>query len=429
MDTLNKFTSDSTFHKKRVESVDTVSPLQTTLPSTTGLYTPVNDIDGIPVGTDTTAVAGGLSNGEIHTWKLPRLGILRKLEFAMDLNKNTSGNYDVILPFMQYFERIELRTRSSIIGTIYPENILDYYRSISTDILHNYPVGTYKKRAGNQYSGQFVTTLPFAPFIDGSMFLNTKYVEDLELHVFFHENLSTRVFNIENGNRRIYNFRPRYSFMLSTETVERNQFTNYGTKLGFSCYREPRNTITTVGGLEKELFNIPLTCNYPVYKIIINVFLTSNRDSGLHYRVSAGDPGPLGASIVDGERVILSYNPQQLVCHMADFNERVGLTTMGRDTFVDANDYLGRDTVTQKSQWVINFGYGDLRNETKNIYKRGFKVQGFLPLADFTGPKLQLLMNTGLLGSKSYDIEILHMYYHNMTINSNTASVSTDIIM
>jgi hypothetical protein len=382
-----------------------------------------------------------LKSPQAFRWKIPRQGILQKITFAVYVNIPNASVDVALVTLGSLLNRIEIRSKSTVLFTIHNETLMDFKVNLQTfregfdaDVGYAIKPGV---PSGNAYWGCYF--LPFPIFCHPDYFLDTKFVEDLEMHAF----VGFPVSHLTNDTYSdVFRFlEPRFHFLETTMTVQRNRFTNYGVKKVWDCFLEPPHLFTfpdSAGYGADGTFNtqeIKLTCPYNIYKTVIYMV-----PEGAYLGAPTGSLGvgalkapppetvtPHGVVVQDGNVEYFNLPTKgDWVEHMVANGELGGPPESGLHSSVAGNH--GYDDNTPYFQYSL--GYSPLHNyQTRpgHIIQRGYEHMGFLPLHAMSDPILKITARRNDNGTNDLAYVIMHYYHKFLHVNPDTGKVDTSV--
>ena len=400
-------------------------------------------------------VAGGS-----HLFKIPRYGLLTKcvLRFKLksghseDLTTAAAQNWNAKLGIYNW-DDIALQTHNKRIQVLYPEYI--HMRSTEKGVEKRQSSANLSGRAFYTTASQsawksgeyFYTELPFAFSERPQNFLDTRFVENLEIVATQHgytgndknfAALAAHVVNLSSPYVR-YESAPQLLcyYMNPTEELYRAyQERNFTlerplTMLQYDVYRESKsfsNMDLTSGDVDKRTFLLPLACNNLIFKT--HIMIRQKRSKSC-YNV-AGDAIPTGLQRNDKfasiDTIIIRGTSRELV-NTTGF-ELLNIDSQEYGRFVAAADHAsiaggdtGATTNGAEAMYTINWGLDASRAS----------CSGAISLKNVASPEIEVVCQQDTNATQAnvalteFDFVVLHEYFQLVTIQGSDGRVSVGV--
>lgn len=441
-DHLLEFTRDSTLGK-HVNSQPQVVPKPKTY----------NYLPSVPLNPTLLGIYDMNTNADnlkVQKFKLPRFGVLDTIWVELQMQATAADQWCNV-PFLAFTDRLEIRSKDRVIATAYPSQILEYIKDITNGA--KFQLDGYDGFALNAYNlatmpanEQFTSICPIPFSICGreDVMFDLRWVEDLELHwfpwteaIFSSSEIKDRIYNGTPGNITtiLANFYVQY--YTDHKTLTFNKFLNYGTRLLWDAYQEPRLSFTApsaVATIESRYMDI--TCPYPIWKIsfLMEAVVAAEANPGQGGRVytSTYDTSQIDFSsieILDGTQIVYKATINQLRFEM--IRRQAGPTTAESGTdpqAVNLNDSKMYIVTMYFNKFGTEVGT-DMPGRMDYVQSQGgYNLTGFFVPSMFSNPRVKFnLISRSLPGESNFYMRTIAYYHKFYSLDAKTGKVTTEI--
>lgn len=430
MEDFYKSTANSHFGQDKLVDVET-RDARKSINKNNSLYLPYNQY-----GPVLTAPNELPSNSSILKYKVPRMGLWSGISMSVVCRTSDVNMVMAPSPFSALFSRIELRTKSDLICTVHPQAILDYDRNVKGWKQRN-NTGLYSAYNPVVANREFQVTcfIPFNITSHPSAYLDTRVVEEMEVHMFVHPQGRQRMFTQEGVDAGTFQeFKPTFHFWLNAAPAK-----PYTKRLAFSTFVEPLLIMKDKNSYPGSTERVPITCPYPIFKTVINVFNDKHIDPPAASNEGKGwaEITDLNESsnhqlwrlrLMDGSREIWTLNQSDLYNHMTESDEAITVAGQGFNDNYDPT-FSGLDARTFVRQYVLTFQMSDvgrLHEMNHNIY-RAYQQLGFLAPSQLTDPTLEFQATNINTVPVDYAVSVMHYYHVDVNVDPNRGKITTSM--
>lgn len=378
-------------------------------------------------------------NPKVQKFKIPRYGLMESLFIEIDFTLLNAGRLVNNIPAAQVFQRIELRSKDRVIATVYPNQVIEFAKDLSeigggveqTSVLH--------MRRNNivwppDVISKLIMPLPFAVCGRSDYFLDTRWVEDLELHWFPWniEGAGDVLDRVSDSNFSKFNMRFYAQFMTDHKKKTFPRFLGYGTKLLWDVFDEKRFDFTITNTLNViQPFEMSISCPYPIWKMTFMLessLSRTNHTSFTHQEVLRKlDFDTI--EILDGNNILQSFSGMQL---------RLEMSSRGTSfTSADAATTVHTGFSDMSGLYLLTVYFNENNSNRQNPIVRkdytqsqdGYDLAGFFVPSMFSNPRVRFNMLSTFPGISTLNWSIYTvMYYHKfMSVDPKTGRITNEI--
>lgn len=430
-------------------------------------------------------------------FEVDRYGVLENAWLEMEVTP-TANARSASATVAAALQRVELRSRDRVIATLFPENIIDYIKRQPSEVIQNLgskegwsldslattgryalyeaDLDTTAKRLSTYAAGQAYKIrcpLPFSYFLSKRQALYTRFVEQLEIHVFFQSDWQNKAFSADAATAAdvaitsakleiIYDYiTPNAESEAMIVKELRSVQTNEGpAKLQYSAYQEAALTNQAIA----TEHTIDLKCPYPVWKTLIwirdnawaNASGASDHGKGTHslnHKITSLKVRASGTDLV-------SFDYNTLLMHMAKHSDQPSVAGTMRGVSIADGD---RTAPAHLKRYSLLTNFDDATDDQVPlqvfaIYWNDFMPQlvgastgvaqdiggvqqtGALPLKHLANPQLLVTYDTftsaknpdiatsGAVPTGNVDIQVTHCYHQITQINPDNGQLTNTVL-